>query len=122
MAVFWNVDLRKIFGIVRQLSILNCEYYLNSLVRKSSRICHLLRDVPNGRKAQYPTILLVQILDKDLTNDELTNKAVEEPTPTCTKIIYATRTHSQLLQFAEEITKTRFSSFFLNAYIVIHVV
>uniref|UniRef100_A0AAF5RUZ1 Helicase ATP-binding domain-containing protein n=1 Tax=Wuchereria bancrofti TaxID=6293 RepID=A0AAF5RUZ1_WUCBA len=47
------------------------------------------------------------ILDEDFTNDQLAKK-IEEPTPTCTKIIYATRTHSQLLQFAEEITKTRF--------------
>ncbi|KAL4001673.1 DNA repair helicase (rad3) family protein [Acanthocheilonema viteae] len=49
-----------------------------------------------------------EILDEDFTNDQLGKKIVEEPTPTCTKIIYATRTHSQLLQFAEEISKTRF--------------
>ncbi|EFO14058.2 hypothetical protein LOAG_14466 [Loa loa] len=48
------------------------------------------------------------ILDEDFTNDQLASKVPEEPTPTCTKIIYATRTHSQLLQFAEEIMKTRF--------------
>uniref|UniRef100_A0A0R3RRC4 Helicase ATP-binding domain-containing protein n=1 Tax=Elaeophora elaphi TaxID=1147741 RepID=A0A0R3RRC4_9BILA len=48
------------------------------------------------------------ILDEDFTNDQLGKKVIEEPTPTCTKIIYATRTHSQLLQFAEEISKTRF--------------
>ncbi|VDK83061.1 unnamed protein product [Onchocerca ochengi] len=48
------------------------------------------------------------ILDEDFSNDQLGKKIVEESTPHCTKIIYATRTHSQLLQFAEEITKTRF--------------
>ncbi|CAG9532995.1 unnamed protein product [Cercopithifilaria johnstoni] len=49
-----------------------------------------------------------EILDEDFTSDQLGKKIADEPTPTCTKIIYATRTHSQLLQFAEEISKTRF--------------
>ncbi|VDK79625.1 unnamed protein product [Litomosoides sigmodontis] len=49
-----------------------------------------------------------EILDEDFTHDDLGKKIMDEPTPTCVKIIYATRTHSQLLQFAEEISKTRF--------------
>uniref|UniRef100_A0A915PGH1 Helicase ATP-binding domain-containing protein n=1 Tax=Setaria digitata TaxID=48799 RepID=A0A915PGH1_9BILA len=48
------------------------------------------------------------MLDEEFSNDQLVRKIVEEPTPSCTKIIYASRTHSQLLQFADEITKTRF--------------
>lgn len=52
------------------------------------------------------------MLDQDFTNDRLGKKIMDEPSPTCVKIIYATRTHSQLLQFAEEISKTRLYSFF----------
>ncbi|MCP9258866.1 BMA-CHL-1 [Dirofilaria immitis] len=86
-------------------------------VGKDERIQKALKNMTIERKRKLPDNQNVEeeidneiddILDEDFTIDQLGKKIVEESTPSCTKIIYATRTHSQLLQFAEEITKTRF--------------
>lgn len=55
------------------------------------------------------------ILDEDYSSEDEAYQLVkrgEEPEPQCTKIIYATRTHSQLQQFAAEVMKTRSSVLF----------
>ncbi|KAM3724220.1 ATP-dependent DNA helicase [Dirofilaria immitis] len=106
--------------IIKSKAIDNAKELFNQLENNQKideRIQKALKNMTIERKRKLPDNQNVEeeidneiddILDEDFTIDQLGKKIVEESTPSCTKIIYATRTHSQLLQFAEEITKTRF--------------